>query len=64
MIVVGAMLGALWGLVIGAFVGGNLATSFELFHLRGYEATGIVGLVLGMVLGSMGGARLRRRRAR
>ncbi|HEU5077532.1 MAG TPA: hypothetical protein VFU02_25240 [Polyangiaceae bacterium] len=47
----GMLLGAIAGLFVGALVGGNLATNFEFLDLRGYEATGIVGLLLGMLLG-------------
>lgn len=63
-IIIGAVLGAVVGLVVGAFAGGNLATRFELFELRGYEATGIVGLAVGMLLGGVAGALLGRRSAR
>jgi len=61
-VIVGVVLGAMVGLFVGAFVGGNFATSFELLHLRGYEATGVLGLVLGMLLGGALAMRWQRRR--
>ena len=33
---IGAVLGGVFGLLLGAFIGGNLATDTELFGLRGY----------------------------
>lgn len=60
----GMALGSFLGLLLGALIGGNWATSFELLGLRGYEATGIVGLCFGLALGGYAGARLTRRRAR
>lgn len=55
-------MGAVVGLFVGAFVGGNFAPSFQLLHLRGYEATGVLGLVLGMLVGGGLAARWRQRR--
>lgn len=43
---------AVVGLVAGALYGGNYATDFVFNDLRGYEATGQIGLILGFVLGS------------
>ena len=37
--------------VIGATLGGNLFQTFEAFGVRGYEATSIVGALIGAVLG-------------
>lgn len=54
-VVLGAV-GAVVGLLLGAFLGGNWATGFQLFHLRGYEAMGVVGLILGGALGVLIGA--------
>lgn len=62
--IAGMSLGAVLGLLAGALVGGNFAANLELFGLRGYEATGIVGLGVGLVLGGWLGARVARRRAR
>jgi hypothetical protein len=59
----GMALGSFLGLLLGALIGGNWATSFELLGLRGYEATGIVGLCFGLALGGYAGARLTSRRA-
>jgi len=54
----GMVLGGGAGLFFGALLGGNLATNFEFVGLRGYEATGIVGLALGIASGGFSGARL------
>lgn len=35
-----------FGLIIGTWFGGNFATWAVLFELHGYEATGMIGLVL------------------
>lgn len=35
-----------FGLVIGTWFGGNFATWAVLFELHGYEATGMIGLIL------------------
>jgi hypothetical protein len=40
------------GLIAGAIYGGNYATQFEFNGLRGYEATGQIGLILGCVTGA------------
>lgn len=39
------------GLIIGALIGGNFFTGFELFGLHGYEAMGVLGLIIGFALG-------------
>jgi hypothetical protein len=44
--------------------GGNFATDFESGGLRGYEATGRLGLLLGAALGAVLGAALARARRR
>jgi hypothetical protein len=46
----GIAAGAL-GLLAGATYGGNYATNFEFNGLRGYEATGQIGAILGFVSG-------------
>lgn len=53
-------MGAVAGLLVGALIGGNFATSFEFLKLRGYEATGVLGLLLGMLLGGALASRSRR----
>jgi hypothetical protein len=45
----GAALGAVLGLVAGANIGGNWFTSVSLPGQRGYEATGLIGAVVGGV---------------
>lgn len=51
----GAVLGTLLGLIAGANIGGNWFTSVSFAGQRGYEATGLVGAVVGgVVLGVVG----------
>jgi hypothetical protein len=60
----GVVLGTLLGLIVGANIGGNWFTSVSIAGQRGYEATGLVGAVVGGVaLGGVGvWLGLRRRR--
>jgi hypothetical protein len=53
----GLVVGAL-GLIGGATYGGNHATGFEFNGLRGYEATGQIGAILGFVTGGALGSYL------
>ena len=46
----GLFLGAL-GLFLGAYIGGNFAQDFALFGVRGYEAAGQLGFILGAIMG-------------
>ena len=39
------------GLVIGAYLGGNFAEAFTFNGVRGYEATGQLGFLTGIVTG-------------
>jgi hypothetical protein len=48
---VGGLVVAALGLILGATYGGNYATGFEFHGLRGYEATGQIGTILGFVTG-------------
>jgi hypothetical protein len=41
------------GMLIGVYLGGNLATNFQFFGVRGYEATGQIGFIIGAVLGAI-----------
>jgi hypothetical protein len=51
----GAALGTVLGLVVGADIGGNWFTSVSLAGQRWYEATGLVGAVVGgVVFGAVG----------
>ena len=43
----GVVAGAVAGLLIGANIGGNWATSFSLGSQHGYEATGMLGALIG-----------------
>ena len=46
----GLLFGAV-GLFLGAYIGGNFAQDFTLFGVRGYEAAGQLGFVLGCIMG-------------
>ncbi len=46
----GLFFGAL-GLFLGAYIGGNFAQDFTLFGVRGYEAAGQLGFILGCIIG-------------
>jgi hypothetical protein len=48
---------SLLGGVLGAYLGGNYWVNFSLFGVRGYEATGLLGVLLGF----LGGVLLSRR---
>jgi len=39
------------GLVIGAYIGGNFAETLTFNGVRGYEATGQLGFLVGIVMG-------------
>lgn len=46
------------GLITGIQIGGNYFTSFEFLGTRGYEATGLIGSWVGLVLFGLIGFRL------
>jgi len=46
----GLLFGAM-GLFLGAYIGGNYAQNFSLFGVRGYEAAGQLGFILGAIMG-------------
>ena len=60
----GAVLGVVLGLIIGANVGGNWFTSVNLGEYHGYEATGLLGAVVGGVMFGLAGIWLALRRNR
>ena len=39
------------GLFLGAYIGGNFAQDFTLLGVRGYEAAGQLGFILGAIMG-------------
>lgn len=47
---VGGAAGGLIGAVTGANCGGNYATGFQFAGLRGYEATGFIGEIVGFIV--------------
>ena len=50
MIVIGFVSGVI-GLIVGTLIGGNYAEQFVFNGVRGYEATGQVGLIFGALIG-------------
>lgn len=61
----GTALGLLLGFIVGANIGGNWFTSFSFAGQRGYEATALIGGVVGaVVFGALGVWFARRRRTR
>jgi hypothetical protein len=54
---IGLFSGAI-GLILGTLFGGNFAEQFVFNGVQGYEATGQVGLILGVVIGLLAGWRL------
>ncbi len=55
-----AFIGAAMGLVTGMNIGGNYYPTFQLGTMVGYEATGMIGLLIGGALGAVGGGFLGR----
>lgn len=54
--------GFVFGLIVGAIIGGNFFTGFEFGEIRGYEAVGnisaMVGSVIGFLFGMISGVKL------
>jgi len=50
-IIVITLVSGIIGLVIGALIGGNYAQEFVFDGVKGYEATGQLGFILGVVAG-------------
>ncbi len=47
---------AIVGLIVGAAIGGNYAVDFRFAGNRGYEATGLLGAIIGFPVGVIIGA--------
>lgn len=56
-----AVAGALIGLFVGMNIGGNFFTSFQFGTWTGYEATGMLGMLIGGLFGASVGGLLARR---
>ncbi|MFA5761833.1 MAG: hypothetical protein WC877_08765 [Dehalococcoidales bacterium] len=50
------IIGLVLGLIAGMNIGGNYFVDFEFGGVRGYEAVGKIGAILGTVLGAAAGA--------
>lgn len=65
--VIGALIfiiiGFVFGLITGMYIGGNFFTEFEFGGVRGYEAAGNIGAITGAAIGLPLGALLGVRRA-
>lgn len=55
------IVGGFIGLITGMNLGGNYFTSFQFGTWTGYEATGMIGLVVGRLAGALGGWLIGRR---
>ncbi len=53
-LVIGFVLGVI-GLLISMYIGGNYAEDFVFNGVRGYEATGQIGFIIGGVIGLITG---------
>ena len=53
-IVIGSVCG-ITGMILGALIGGNFAEQVVFNGVRGYEATGQIGLILGALAGLISG---------
>ena len=51
---IGGLVCAVIGLLVGAEIGGNYAQDFVFNGMRGYEAGGQLGFLVGFVVGSIG----------
>ncbi len=54
MLVIGFVLGVI-GLFIAMYIGGNYAEDFVFNGVRGYEATGQIGFIVGSLIGLISG---------
>ena len=54
MLVIGSVLGVI-GLFVAMYTGGNYAEDFVFNGVRGYEATGQIGFILGVAIGLFSG---------
>ena len=50
-VIIGGLIFGAAGSILGAYIGGNYAQNFALFGVRGYEAAGYLGFVLGATMG-------------
>ena len=50
-----ALVSGVLGLLIGILIGGNYAEQFVFNGVRGYEATGQIGLIFGALIGLFAG---------
>jgi hypothetical protein len=46
------LLCVIYGFIWGANIGGNYFTEFQAFGRQGYEATGMIGVILGLIIGA------------
>lgn len=47
------ILGSIIGFLVGTSLGGNYLSGFELWGLKGYEAVGWIGIIIGGLLGAL-----------
>lgn len=51
LLIVGPLLGAIIGLWLGMFIGGNFFTDVLINNVSGYELFGTIGFIAGAILG-------------
>lgn len=51
LLIVGPLLGAIMGLWLGMFIGGNFFTDMQMYNMSGYELFGTLGFIAGAILG-------------
>lgn len=51
LLIVGPLLGAIVGLWLGMFIGGNFFTDVLINNVSGYELFGTIGFIAGAILG-------------
>jgi hypothetical protein len=47
----GVVICGILGFMVGTYVGGNYAQNFTFLDVRGYEAAGLLGLIIGAIAG-------------
>jgi hypothetical protein len=48
---IGVIVCGILGFMVGTYVGGNYAQNFMFLEIRGYEAAGLLGLIIGAIAG-------------
>ena len=57
-VIIAGLIAGIIGLIAGMLIGGNYLTTFEFNDVRGYEATGQLGFLIGASAGLLTGYRM------